>query len=97
MVLGGVFVVSRLNETAFGDWRLGALRIVAVVATMLLAKFVDLGGKFVEIGAEWILHAGIFVGLSMFFFRLTPRDGATAGLTGLLLAVLFWGLAAIIT
>lgn len=95
--LAGVFVVSRLNETAFGDWRLGSLRMVAVVATMLLAKFVDLGGKFLEIGAEGILHAAIFVGLSMFFFRLTPRDGATAGLTALLLAVLFWGLAAIIT
>ncbi len=95
--LAGVFVVSRLNETTFGDWRLGSLRLVAVVATMWLAKFVDLGGKFLEIGAEWILHAGIFVGLSMFFFRLTPRDAAMAGLTALLLAVVFWGLAAIIT
>lgn len=95
--LAGVFVVSRLNETTFGDWRLGSLRIVGVFATMWLAKFVDLGGKFLEIGAEWILHAGIFVGLSMFFFRLTPRDAATAGLTALLLAVVFWGLAAIIT
>ena len=95
--LAGVFVVSRLNETTFGDWRLGSLRIVAVVATMWLAKFLDLGGKFLEIGTEWILHGGIFVGLSMFFFRLTPRDAATAGLTALLLAVVFWGLAAIIT
>ncbi len=95
--LAGVFVVSRLNETTFGDWRLGSLRIVAVFATLWLAKFLDLGGKFLEIGAEWILHGGIFVGLSMFFFRLTPRDAATAGLTALLLAVVFWGLAAIIT
>ena len=95
--LGGVFVVSRLNETVFGDWRLGSLRIVAVFATLWLAKFLDLGDGFVELSAEWILHAGIFVGLSMFFFRLTPRDAATAGLTALLLAVVFWGLAAIIT
>ena len=95
--LAGVFVVSRLNETTFGDWRLGSLRIVAVFATLWLAKFFNLGGGFVELSAEWILHAGIFVGLSMFFFRLTPRDAATAGLTALLLAVVFWGLAAIIT
>ncbi len=95
--LAGVFVVSRLNETTFGDWRLGSLRIVAVFATMWLAKFVDLGDGFVELSAEWILHAGIFVGLSMFFFCFTPRDGTTAGLTALLLAVVFWGLAAIIT
>ena len=95
--LAGVFVVSRLNETTFGDWRLGSLRVVAVFATLWLAKFVDLGGGFVELSAEWILHGGIFVGLSMFFFRLTPRDAATAGLTALLLAVVFWGLAAIIT
>lgn len=95
--LAGVFVVSRLNETTFGDWRLGSLRIVAVFATLWLAKFVDLGGRFIELSAEWILHGGIFVGLSMFFFRLTPRDAATAGLTALLLAVVFWGLAAIIT
>ena len=95
--LAGVFVVSRLNETTFGDWRLGSLRIVAVFATLWLAKFVDLGGGFVELSAEWILHGGIFVGLSMLFFRLTPRDGATAGLTALLLAAVFWGLAAIIT
>jgi len=95
--LGGVFVVSRLNETAFGDWRLGSLRIVAIFATLWLAKFLDLGDGFVELSAEWILHGGIFVGLSMFFFRLTPRDAATAGLTALLLAVVFWGLAAIIT
>ncbi len=95
--LAGVFVVSRLNETTFGDWRLGSLRIVAVFATLWLSKFLDLGDGFVELSAEWILHAGIFVGLSMFFFRLTPRDGATAGLSALLLAVVFWGLAAIIT
>ena len=94
--LAGVFVVSRLNETTFGDWRLGSLRIVAVVATMWLAKFVNLGGGFVELSAEWILHGGIFVGLSMFFFRLTPRDAATAGLTALLLAAVFWVLARII-
>ncbi|MEE8153433.1 MAG: hypothetical protein V3T53_00570 [Phycisphaerales bacterium] len=95
--LAGVFVVARLNETTFGDWRLGSLRIVAIFATLWLAKFVDLGGGFVELSAEWILHAGIFVGLSMYFFRLTPRDGATAGLSALLLAAVFWGLAAIIT
>ena len=95
--LAGVFVVSRLNETTFGDWRLGSLRIVAVFATLWLARFLDLDGGFVERSAEWILHTGIFVGLSMFFFRLTPRDAATAGLAALLLAVVFWGLAAIIT
>ncbi len=95
--LAGLFVVSRLNETTFGDWRLGSLRSVAVFATLWLAKFLSLGGSFVELTAEWILHGGIFVGLSMFFFRLTPRDAATAGLAAVLLAVVFWGLAAIIT
>ena len=93
----GLFVVARLNERAFGDWRRGILRTVGIIATVWLAKFLDLGDGFVELSAEWILHAGIFVGLSMFFFRLTPRDAATAGLTGLLVAVVFWALAAVIT
>ncbi len=95
--LAGLFIVARLNERAFGDWRRGILRTVGIIATVWLAKFLDLGGAFIELSVEWILHAGIFVGLSMFFFRLTPRDAATAGLTGLLVAVVFWALAAIIT
>ena len=95
--LAGLFIVARLNERAFGDWRLGILRSIGIIATMLLAKFLDLGGGFFELSVEWILHGGIFVGLSMFFFRLTPRDAATAGLTALLAALAFWALAAIIT
>ncbi len=95
--VSGLFIVARLNERPFGDWRLGILRSVGIIATMLLAKFLDLGGGFPELCVEWILHGGVFVGLSMLFFRLTPRDAATAGLTALLAAFAFWALAAIIT
>lgn len=95
--LTGLFIVARLNETRFGEWRLGMVRTVGIVATVWLAKFLDLGGGFFELSVEWILHSGIFVGLSMLFFRLTLRDAATAWLTALLAALAFWALAAIIT
>lgn len=95
--LVGLFTVARLNERPFGDWRLGMVRSVGIVATMWLAKFLEQGGNFIELSVETIMQAGIFVGLSMVFFRLTPRDAATAGLTALLAALAFWALAAIIT
>ncbi len=95
--LASLFIVARLNERPFGDWRLGMVRTVGIIATVFLAKFLDLGDGFFELSVEWILHGGIFVGLSMFFFRLMPRDAATAGLTALLLVLAFRGLAAIIT
>lgn len=95
--LASLFIVARLNERPFGDWRLGMVRTVGIIATVWLAKFLNLGDGFFEFSFEWILHGGIFVGLSMFFFRLMPRDAATAGLTALLLVLAFRGLAAIIT
>ncbi len=84
--LAGLAVMARLDERKVGNWGLAAARMAAIAATMLLAKYIDFGARFLEIMAEWILHAGIFVGLSMYFFRLSPRNAGIVAMTALLVA-----------
>ncbi len=95
--LVGLFTVSKLNEVPFGDLKLASARMAAITATMWLVKFLSLGNGFIENLAEWILHAGIFVGMSMLFFKLIPRDAAIAGIASLIVAFIFWLIATILT
>lgn len=93
----GLFTVSKLNEVPFGDLKLASSRMAAITATMWLVKYLSLGKGFFENAVEWILHAGIFVGLSMLFFKLIPRDAAIAGIASLIVAFIFWLIATILT
>ena len=93
----GLFTISKLNEVPFGDLKLASARMGAITATMWLMKFLSLGNGFPELVAEWILYAGIFVGLSILFFKLIPRDAAIAGIASLIVAFIFWLIATVLT
>ena len=95
--LVGLFTVSKLNEVPFGDVKLASARIAAITAVMWLVKYLSLGNGFIEDAAEWVLQAGIFVGLFMLLFKLIPRDAAIAGLASLIVAFIFWLIATILT
>lgn len=95
--LVGLFTVSKLNEVPFGDVKLASARIAAITAVMWLVNYLSLGNGFIEDAVEWILQAGIFVGLFMLLFKLIPRDAAIAGLASLIVAFVFWLIATILT
>ncbi len=73
----------------FSDMRLAVVRMANIILTAQLATFINLAQPWLEWLAEAVLQAGIFVGLSMAFFRLPPRD---AGILALATLVLFIGL-----
>lgn len=95
--LVGLFTVSKLNEVPFGDVKLAVARMAAITATMWLVNYLSLGISFIEIAMEWILQGGIFVGLSMLFFKLIPRDAAIAAIASLIVAFIFWLIATVLT
>lgn len=81
--VAGLIALSRLEKKPLGDLKIAAARILAVVLTMQIVRFIDLPDRAtLEWTAELLLQAAAFVGLSILMLRLTPRQAATLlGLT----------------
>jgi hypothetical protein len=79
----GLFGLARLEKRHVGDLGLAAARMLSVVATMQLVRFIDLPERpKLEHSVELLLEAAAFVGLSILMLRLTPRQAsALLGLT----------------
>jgi hypothetical protein len=72
-LVAGAWMFSR----PFGDVRLAATRMVAIVAAARVLAFIDLPAKIAEFPLEAIGKAIVFLLLTMWLFRLSVRDAAT--------------------
>jgi hypothetical protein len=87
------FLATLLGMKLVGDLshlRIAAIRMLAIVAAARLVTLINLATNSYESFVEAVLQLAIFIGLSIVFFRLNPRDGATLGGTALVLFMLLW-------
>jgi hypothetical protein len=102
-VLVGMWVACGLGALAFlaallgmklvediAHLRIAAIRMLAIVAAARVVTLINFATTSYEWVVEAILQLAIFVGLSIVFFRLNPRDGATLGGAALVLFMLLW-------
>ncbi|UCD74110.1 MAG: ribosomal protein L32 [Phycisphaerales bacterium] len=92
--LASLLALSKLTERPFGDVKLALVRTAAVMTTMALVGLIGFGDDYynLELATEVILRAALAFSVAMLLFSLNPRETATAGGVTLILAVLlYWG------
>ncbi len=75
--LGALFTLANILSVRFGDLKLAVARMLGIVAAMSLATIFGAGAPALEWTLEILLQSAAFVGLAMFFFRMSVRDAAT--------------------
>ncbi len=75
--LAAAFFTAHLMGRKLGDLKLAAARLGAIIVIAQLARFVHFSSRSFEWIVETIVEVGVFVGLTMLMFRLSPRDAAT--------------------
>ena len=76
------------RKIARGCGRLLVLALqLGIIAVLLVLEFINLPSTFLERIIELALQAAAFIGLSMYFFKLTLRDAATLTLSFVMAAI----------
>ena len=75
-----------------GRWKLAATRVAGIVFTMRLATLLDVT-RVLEWPLEAILQIAIATSLSIFFFRLKPRDAGMLIVIAILIFLILYLLA----
>ena len=92
--LASLMALSRLTQRPFGDVKLGLVRTAAIMTTMALVALIGFDDEyyFAEQAVEVVLRVALAFSVAMLLFSLNPRETATAGGTTVILAiVLYWG------
>ena len=90
--LGGLYCFARLQERPMGRWQRAAMRIAGITCTMRLATFLDIT-RVLEWPLEAILQIAIAASLSIFFFRIKPRDAGMLIIIAILIFLILYLLA----
>lgn len=78
--VAGLLMLAATVERKAGDLALGAARLLGIVVTVRLIKFLHIPGPYwIEWMSEAILQAALFIGLALAYFRLAPRNGVLLG------------------
>jgi len=90
--IGGLYCFARLQERPMGHWKLAATQVAGIVFTMRLATFLDIT-RVLEWPLEAILQIAIATSLSIFFFRIKPRDAGMLIVISILIFLILYLLA----
>ena len=90
--MGALVAGSWLFGRPLGDVGLGAARMLGIIIAAFCVRFLPVQDKVLSFAAEAAAALAVFFLLTMFFFRLRPRDAGTLlGLTLLACIVLYVG------
>lgn len=89
--LGGLYLLSRMQQRKIGDINLAALRCLAIVSVSEIALLFDLNYTWglAEWIVQFILMAGVFFAGARFFFKVNNQEAAEFGGVAMLLLALF--------
>jgi hypothetical protein len=82
--------VAHLLGMKLGDLKLTAIRMVGIVLTMQLVTLLDFNSRVLEWLVEAVGQVGVFTGLSLAFFRISPRDLLQLAAAGVIIFLLLW-------
>lgn len=90
--LGALAALGQLTKRPFGDVKLALMRAAAIMTAMVLPTLVNLDSYAAERTLEICMQAIVALGLTALLFKLSPRDiGTAGGITIVLAIVLYWG------
>jgi hypothetical protein len=89
--ISGLWMLALALSRPLGDLALAAARIAAIVAVMRLVTFLNFGNhRQLELIVESVLHAALFVGLSIVAFTIKPRTALMLGGFALMTYLAIW-------
>lgn len=89
--LAGLFMLSMMLERQFGDARLAALRMAAIMAMIRLAALLSVPGpRWVEWFAESAIQGAAFILLAALLFTISIRNAAILAAWTLMAILLLW-------